>query len=443
MAAHLYGRRLAAAEDPHEHAFAWADYPANPQKTGGRRRHSATASTSLSWHTFTASPPEFGFPGSNTLPAPTSIQCDVVEYSGAFLTYLAAAALCYSKDSRSVTCSATTGDQPYLTGTRREKWHAQPSLTRVRDTPTLPQYGSVARQAVPSTDRLLTLRRGHGYGLLVVDLDDETPALPCADLDWLSRERPLCWKSPSHAGSGLTNYPACDAEVGRLADALWVPRGHRPCRGRRPRESDSRFRPGQRLTDGGNSPGFHGPGRFCASPDCRHRYVLSDGEKERRIACFESVAGSRSCGIPVCGRIRDAVQYRPTDDGRTLVPVHLPKNGSLFVVFRRAAETTPSGPQRATGRTAGNRSRTESGFTARVWRPGRSQWEVSGGGGDGSKWNELPSPRVLAGPWKCVFTAGWGAPESTVFEQLVPWNEHPDPGVRHFSGTAIIAGPLS
>jgi hypothetical protein len=34
------------------------------------------------------------------------------------------------------------------------------------------------------------------------------------------------------------------------------------------------------------------------------------------------------------------------------------------------------------------------------------------------------------------FAAGWGAPQSAVFERLVPWNEHPDKGIKYFSGTA-------
>jgi len=43
---------------------------------------------------------------------------------------------------------------------------------------------------------------------------------------------------------------------------------------------------------------------------------------------------------------------------------------------------------------------------------------------------------VLAGPWQVSFQPGRGVPESLVFERLVPWNEHPDEGVKYFSGTA-------
>lgn len=41
---------------------------------------------------------------------------------------------------------------------------------------------------------------------------------------------------------------------------------------------------------------------------------------------------------PTTGRIRAAVWYRTTDDKRTTVPLQFPKNGSVFVVFRKPAQ---------------------------------------------------------------------------------------------------------
>lgn len=52
---------------------------------------------------------------------------------------------------------------------------------------------------------------------------------------------------------------------------------------------------------------------------------------------------------------------------------------------------------------------------------------------------EVPAPpeRVaVPGPWQVSFPAGWKAPESVTFAALVPWPDHADDGVRHFSGTA-------
>ncbi|NPV46394.1 MAG: hypothetical protein HPY69_05530 [Armatimonadetes bacterium] len=48
-----------------------------------------------------------------------------------------------------------------------------------------------------------------------------------------------------------------------------------------------------------------------------------------------------------------------------------------------------------------------------------------------------PAPReqAVAGPWDLHFPPNWGAPEHVALDTLVSWSDHPDPGVRHFSGT--------
>jgi hypothetical protein len=48
----------------------------------------------------------------------------------------------------------------------------------------------------------------------------------------------------------------------------------------------------------------------------------------------------------------------------------------------------------------------------------------------------LPEPLKIGGPWDVAFPPNGGAPERVTMPWLVPWNEHEDPGVRHFSGTA-------
>ena len=50
-----------------------------------------------------------------------------------------------------------------------------------------------------------------------------------------------------------------------------------------------------------------------------------------------------------------------------------------------------------------------------------------------------PSGTVVAGPWNVSFPAGWEAPASTTFDTLVQWNEHDDPGIKYFSGTATYS----
>ncbi|MCL4177950.1 MAG: hypothetical protein KJ072_09425 [Verrucomicrobia bacterium] len=48
----------------------------------------------------------------------------------------------------------------------------------------------------------------------------------------------------------------------------------------------------------------------------------------------------------------------------------------------------------------------------------------------------MPALPALAGPWDVQFTPGQGVPEQITFEQLTDWIQHPDPGIRHYSGSA-------
>jgi hypothetical protein len=48
----------------------------------------------------------------------------------------------------------------------------------------------------------------------------------------------------------------------------------------------------------------------------------------------------------------------------------------------------------------------------------------------------IPDPSPISGPWDVWFPPRGGAPEKIKLERLIPWNEHGNPGVKYFSGTA-------
>jgi len=50
--------------------------------------------------------------------------------------------------------------------------------------------------------------------------------------------------------------------------------------------------------------------------------------------------------------------------------------------------------------------------------------------------SNLPPPLELKGPWEVSFAPGGGALEKVVMADLVSWSDHPDSGVRYFSGSA-------
>ncbi len=137
---------------------------------------------------------------------------------------------------------------------------------------------------------------------------------------------------------------------------------------------------------------------------------------------------------PVTGSVTDAGVYRFTEDGRTIVPIELPVNGSLFIVFSGKKEKNyissingPEGGLRFTERKKDN-------LKLVIWKSGDYKLQSSLKKTREVK-AELPSPVELNGPWDVSFTPGWGAPEKITFDKLIKWNEHPDPGIKYFSGT--------
>ena len=84
------------------------------------------------------------------------------------------------------------------------------------------------------------------------------------------------------------------------------------------------------------------------------------------------------------------------DEGLTVVPIDIEKNGSLFVVFRNDTKI----PVRNVAK-----------FIESV----------------------IDS---INGPWEVNFPPDLGAPEKIQFAKLISWTEHPDSGVKYFSGTA-------
>ena len=103
----------------------------------------------------------------------------------------------------------------------------------------------------------------------------------------------------------------------------------------------------RRVRAEGLLPDFAGPWGYAhrRTADTDIYFVSGVGQAE----CTFRVSGREpEFWDPKTGQIRDAVHYRPTADGRTIVPLDLPANGSVFVVFRK-----PAAPASRLGRGVG------------------------------------------------------------------------------------------
>jgi hypothetical protein len=73
------------------------------------------------------------------------------------------------------------------------------------------------------------------------------------------------------------------------------------------------------------------------------------------------------------------------------------------------------------------------------WQPGEYQLRTARGRTARITITEPPASLELQGAWDLRFPPGWGAPEQARFDRLLSWPEHPEAGIRYFSGTAEYA----
>lgn len=71
-----------------------------------------------------------------------------------------------------------------------------------------------------------------------------------------------------------------------------------------------------------------------------------------------------------------------------------------------------------------------------AWQPGRYRVRTVSGREAVVDADDVPAALTIAGPWEVHFPAGWDAPERTTFDKLISWTEHPEFGIKYFSGTA-------
>jgi hypothetical protein len=75
-------------------------------------------------------------------------------------------------------------------------------------------------------------------------------------------------------------------------------------------------------------------------------------------------------------------------------------------------------------------------YRIEVTQPGTYELRTASGRTLKAEVPPLPDPIEIGGPWELEFPKGWGAPERVILEQLISWTDHPNPGVKYFSGTA-------
>jgi hypothetical protein len=121
--------------------------------------------------------------------------------------------------------------------------------------------------------------------------------------------------------------------------------------------------------------------------------------------------------------------------------------GSVFVIFRRPADyvdhvVAASGDFSVSQSSASKLEIQPSIYTAnsgpkvRAWGNGQGQLHLADGRVLLATMDDLPAAEAISGPWNLSFPPNWGAPSSVILDKLISWTDHPNSGVRYFSGTA-------
>jgi len=69
-------------------------------------------------------------------------------------------------------------------------------------------------------------------------------------------------------------------------------------------------------------------------------------------------------------------------------------------------------------------------------QPGQIEVQTASGKTMKAVVTDMAKPIDVGGPWELNFPPNWGAPAQVTLEKLISWTEHPDTGVKYFSGTA-------
>ncbi len=259
-------------------------------------------------------------------------------------------------------------------------------------------------------DLHLVLPDGMSYGYLVLPHDVPWSVSPAV----LEKIKELATKGVTVIGPrpttavGLANFPDSDHEVKKLADEMWGP--DESASGNR-QLGAGRLVWGRSLDEIVQADNLAPDIEFrVVSPHAKldwiHRrdgeceiYFVSNQSAEAATADVVFRVGGKQPELwdAVTGQIRDLPDWRE-QDGRTTVPLAFAPRESYFVVFRTRSRSADSD--------------------------------------DAKNFSELKLVAELTGPWKVSFDPQWGGPESAVFETLEDWTVRPEPGIRHYSGTA-------
>ena len=210
--------------------------------------------------------------------------------------------------------------------------------------------------------------------------------------------------SPNRSPS-MENYPACDAEVIKMAQEIW-----QNCDGKNVKKvsfGQGTVYNGTDLTtvfndfhispDLGNMDLKRLAWIHRSAPGAEIYYISNQTDEEVQTSPSFRLTGLQpELWDPVTAEYRDLPDYK-SENGKTIVPLEFAPRQSYFIVFRKTATLVSKDPVN---------------FVRNI------------------------TIGELRGAWTVYFDKKWGAPDSVIFEKLEDWTQRPESGIKYYSGTA-------
>ncbi|MFH1718339.1 MAG: glycosyl hydrolase [Planctomycetota bacterium] len=440
-ASHIYGKKIVDMESFTSWRH-WQDGPFELKPIADRAMCGGTNHFTL--HTSAHNPPDAGLPGW-VYHAGTHINSSLAWWPKAkpFIDYL-------SRCSYLLQQGLFVGDVCYYYGDQGFNFvppkHVDPSLGYGYDYDVTNAEVILTRMSVDGGR--LVLPDGMSYELLVLpDRDD-------MDLQVLRRIQELVRTGATIVGrkptksNGLTGYPGRDEEVRRLADSMWG-----PCDGADVKEhqyGDGKIICGRSLREilqgRGIGPDFSFTSRNGqeADLDYIHRrtenediyFVSNKNMQWTDVDCIFRVSGKApELWDPATGQISGHLVCNSAEGG-TKVPLRLPPAGSVFVVFQNETRGNHIVSISRDPASIELLSIGRDDVNLRAWKNGTYFIKSARGRQIRADVDDVPAVQEITGPWEVRFPAGWGAPPSRVFDELISWTADSEDGVKYFSGVA-------
>lgn len=447
-AAHIYGKRYAAAESFSRLGPPWDVSPGLNIKptldyalTEGLNR--------IFWHEFTSSPAEYGKPG-NEYGADTHLNPNVTWWNQAGSMLLA-----MNRAQFLLQQGEPVEDLLYYYGAQ------VPSFAQLKEADparVLPSYNYDVTDEDALLHRMLYAKgdlhtpEGIHYRALAIP---SQPWLKTADLAWIeSYVREGGTVIGLMPESPIGNEPAAQVEqFHRIASTMWG-----SCL---PNSTDPSVRYGkgfvyctqsahQALADMHIIPDltWNADGTD-ASFDFVHRrdgdidiyFIRNMNNATARASLFFRVKDRvPELWNPDTGEMTAAPIYRE-DHEQTIVPLSFPPNSSTFVLFEHPAKLHAisaefDGQKVYPSIQTGIRMYGMQNYDVYSTRPGSYAIALSDGRHEALTIPASTETPKFQGVWTLTFPGGWGAPQSVDMPVLKSWTDSSIPGVRYFSGTA-------